>query len=56
MKKKYIEPITEIELESVELMLSKESEPNDDPIYGKGRKDDVEEGSLENKGWTDGLW
>jgi hypothetical protein len=56
MKKIYKEPVTTIEVQGIDLMLSKESDPNDDPIYGKDRKDDFENGSDENKGWTDGLW
>ena len=56
MKKLYIEPITEIQIQAVDLMLSKESEPNDDPIYGKDRKDDVEGGNEESNSWTNGLW
>ena len=59
MKKQYIEPQAYLNDYVGPLMQSMDvgSTPDDDgEILGKDRKDDFENGSDENKGWSDGLW
>ena len=55
MKTKYITPTLKVHTPKIELMISKESNPNDDEILGKRRYDDVDD-KKESDTWSDGLW
>lgn len=58
MKKEYITP--EMLLADYECPLMQNmpihSDPNDDDILGKGRKEDFEEEQGGNDSWSKGLW
>lgn len=56
MKTKYSTPEMKVRVFSMDLMISKESNPNDDEILGKGRWDNEDDVKKETDSWTDGLW
>lgn len=56
MKKIYKAPITETCQYPSDIMLVKESIPNNDPILGKEREDDVEMPPEPEDHWSKGLW
>ena len=55
MKTVYCTPEMFVHVPNMLLMLSKESNPNDDDILGKERGDD-NEFQKEADSWSDGLW
>ena len=56
MKTKYIIPAMKVNYPSMDLMLSKESDPNDDEILGKERWDTESDVDKEADSWNEGLW
>ena len=56
MKTKYSTPEMKVRVFNFELMISKESNPNDDEILSKGRWDTESDVDKETDSWNDGLW
>ena len=56
MKTKYSTPEMKVRVFSMDLMISKESDPNDDEILGKGRNGYESDVEKETDSWNEGLW
>ena len=56
MKTKYSTPEMKVRIFNFELMISKESNPNDDEILSKGRWDTESDVEKETESWNEGLW